>query len=51
MNILNLVPEIKYWEFEQEFFTFPRKSNKIDHNVLASLWLSLCAQYNYVLQK
>lgn len=32
MAMLNLIPEIKYWDFEQ-FFTFPINCNKIDHNM------------------
>lgn len=49
MNMLTLILEIKYWEFEQQFFTFPINCNKIDHMMIANLRLSLCAQYNYVL--
>lgn len=46
MNILELIPEIKDWEFGQEFFTFPSNGCKIIHNVLPNLWLSLCVLYS-----
>lgn len=40
--MLNLIPEIKYWEFEQ-FFPFPINCNKTDHMIVTVCPVQLCA--------